>query len=310
MRVVIIARSFVRYAGLWLFVASCAGAVLSWFVLVSPLLIAYLWSIGFICLVVDVVLGPRMPIIRGTALVVAAPVRGRWRANNSPASKIPSHGGNWGGQTYAVDLLFSPDGPDCPFSESTRLGFRPPEEFRSFGEPVFAAADGVVVRMHDGERDHRTRLGKGALRYLKFEQFVRALGGPSRLLGNHLVIRLSDGSHLVYAHLRRGSLRVSLGGNVSTGDVIAACGNSGNTTQPHLYIQRQDAASILMAMGLPWAIERAGDGGTRASPQMERAWSSIEPETERLTSSGGQPASSRMTFRSRGRTRRSIPYRA
>src|SRR5262249_5957771 len=153
----------------------------------------------------------------------------------SPATKIPSHGTNFLGQTYAVDLVFSPDGQNSPRSGSS--GSSPPEDFPSFGEPVFAAANGTVVRAHDAERDHNSRSGRKALRFFKLEQFVRALGPPSRALGNHLIVRLPDGSHLVYAHLRRDSQRVALGDEITKGDVIASCGNSGNTTRPHLHIQ-------------------------------------------------------------------------
>jgi len=211
--------------------------------------------------------GRRVPIIRGRPLVVAAPVRGRWEAFNSPATKVPSHGTNFLGQTYGVDLIFSPNGQNRPTSESSRSGLRPPEDFPSFGEPIFAAADVVVVRVHEAERDHNSRSGKKALRFLKFEQLVRALGPPGRALGNHVIVRLPDGSHLVYAHLRRGSQRVSFGDEIKKGDVIAGCGNSGNTTRPHLHIQRQDIASMLTATGLPWAIEGAGEGGSPGFPK-------------------------------------------
>ena len=111
----------------------------------------------------------------------------------SPATKVPRHGTNFLGQTYGVDLIFSPNGQNCPTSESSRSGLRPPEDFPSFGETIFAAADGTVVRVHDAERDQNSRSGRKALRFLKFEQFVRALGPPGRVLGNHLIVRLPDG---------------------------------------------------------------------------------------------------------------------
>jgi murein DD-endopeptidase MepM/ murein hydrolase activator NlpD len=71
----------------------------------------------------------------------------------------------------------------------------------------------------------------------------------------------------VYAHLRRDSQRVALGDEITKGDVIASCGNSGNTTKPHLHIKRQDVASMLTATGLPWAIEGAGEEGTPGFPK-------------------------------------------
>jgi hypothetical protein len=267
LRFVLIACVFARYAGLWLIVVLWPSIILSWLGVFSAQLIVWLWSIGLMFVLLHVLLGRLVPITRGTPLVVAAPVRGRWKARNSPSNKVPSHGTNLLGQTYAIDLTFSPGGGAGPASESSRSGFRPPEDFPSFGKPVLAATNGIVVRAHDGERDHKSRSSKRALRYLKFEQLIRALGPPKRQLGNHLIVRLRDGSHLVYAHLRRGSQQVGRGDEIRTGDVIAACGNSGNTTGPHLHIQRQDIASMLAATGLPWAIEGAGERGAPGFPK-------------------------------------------
>jgi murein DD-endopeptidase MepM/ murein hydrolase activator NlpD len=41
------------------------------------------------------------------------------------------------------------------------------------------------------------------------------------------------------AHLRRGSVAVKEGQAVRAGEPIARCGNSGNTSQPHLHLQVQ-----------------------------------------------------------------------
>ncbi len=46
------------------------------------------------------------------------------------------------------------------------------------------------------------------------------------------------------AHLKKGSVRVKVGDVVSVGQEIARCGNSGNTSQPHLHIQVQNRAEF------------------------------------------------------------------
>ena len=74
------------------------------------------------------------------------------------------------------------------------------------------------------------------------------------MLGNHLVIDLGDGVHAVLAHLRRGSLRVAKGQRVRAGEQVAACGNSGNSTEPHLHFQLMDHRSILFGAGLPFRL--------------------------------------------------------
>jgi murein DD-endopeptidase MepM/ murein hydrolase activator NlpD len=81
------------------------------------------------------------------------------------------------------------------------------------------------------------------------EGSLRELTGPSRVLGNHVVLDLGDGVYAVLAHLRHGSLRVAKGQRVRAGQQVAECGNSGNSTEPHLHFQLMDHRSVLFAAG-------------------------------------------------------------
>jgi murein DD-endopeptidase MepM/ murein hydrolase activator NlpD len=168
---------------------------------------------------------------------------------------VPSHGLHAYGQTYAIDLVHEPlDRPRPQFG--TGPAFRPPEDFPAFGQPVLAPAAGVVVRAHGRERDHRSRTTWPSLLYLVAEGSLRELAGPGRVLGNHLVLDLGGGVHAVLAHLRRGSLRVRRGDRVAAGQQLAECGNSGNSSEPHLHFQLMDHPSVLFAAGLPFRLAR------------------------------------------------------
>jgi hypothetical protein len=46
---------------------------------------------------------------------------------------------------------------------------------------------------------------------------------------------------VLLAHLRAGSLRVKVGDQVACGQPLAECGNAGNTSEPHVHVQVQDA---------------------------------------------------------------------
>ena len=48
-------------------------------------------------------------------VVLALPFQGRWLAQNSPARRVPSHGTDLLGETYAIDFV-AVDGasPHCP----------------------------------------------------------------------------------------------------------------------------------------------------------------------------------------------------
>jgi len=59
---------------------------------------------------------------------------------------------------------------------------------------------------------------------------------------------------LTLAHLRAGSIRVAIGQDVTTGQPIAECGNSGNSTQPHVHVQVMDSPDLSIARGVPMAL--------------------------------------------------------
>jgi murein DD-endopeptidase MepM/ murein hydrolase activator NlpD len=196
----------------------------------------------------------RAGTVRREPVPVRPPVTGEWRALNSPASRVPSHGVQAYGQGYAIDLVY--DLPGDP-AAGGRPGFawrplaRRPQEYPGFGQPVFAPADGTVVRVHDRERDHRSRTSPLGLAYVFTVELLRELFGPSRVIGNHVVIDMGGGVYAALAHLRRGSVRVVPGQRVRGGDPIAECGNSGNTTEPHLHFQVMDRPGVAFAAGLP-----------------------------------------------------------
>ena len=53
------------------------------------------------------------------------------------------------------------------------------------------------------------------------------------------------------AHLRQGSVAVGQGQQVAAGDTLGRCGNSGNTSEPHLHFHLQDSPVFGQGNGLP-----------------------------------------------------------
>ena len=181
---------------------------------------------------------------------LAPPVRGRWVALNSPGSAVPSHGVKAYGQAYAVDLLQPAE--DAPSRMGWSLRTRTPESYRSFGAPVFAMADGIVVAASDWRRDHRARdTWPSVLWMMTFEGLVREVGGVGWIMGNHVIVQHDDGTFAAYGHLRRGSLAVAPGDRVVAGQLLAAVGNTGNTSEPHLHVQLMDRGAPTAAAGIP-----------------------------------------------------------
>lgn len=67
------------------------------------------------------------------------------------------------------------------------------------------------MRVHDRERDHWSRTSPLGLLYILTVELLRELTGPSRVVGNHVIIDIGDGVYAVLAYLRRRSVRVAAG---------------------------------------------------------------------------------------------------
>jgi murein DD-endopeptidase MepM/ murein hydrolase activator NlpD len=88
---------------------------------------------------------------------------------------------------------------------------------QAIGVPVFAALDGRVTRVRDGEADTNT--------------------AAAPLADNHVILDHGDSHHTIYGHLKQGSVPVSVGQRVAAGTQIGLTGSSGSSTWPHLHFE-------------------------------------------------------------------------
>ncbi len=229
--------------------ATAAALVASWLVDLPTW-----WSVGAIALfALAMACYVRVGTPVAPPLGLTSPVRGRWLALNSPTSRVPSHGVHAWSQTYACDLVHDPEDGTRPSSGWWPVARRP-EEFPGFGQPVASPVDGTVVRVVDVMRDHWSRSSPLGVVWFLLEG-VRELLGPAGVLGNHVGVRTDEGTVVLLAHLRRRSVTVARGDRVSAGDVVGECGNSGNSTEPHLHLQAMDRSSPWVAAGMPFTLD-------------------------------------------------------
>ena len=115
-------------------------------------------------------------------------------------------------QRWAYDLVVEPHS-----LRSTNLS-----DYGCFGKTVLAPISGEIKTAHDGESDR-----------IPDENAEP----PENVYGNYIVMQ-PDGqdTRLIIAHLKQDSLKVKRGDRVEEGKPIAECGNSGNTTEPHVHI--------------------------------------------------------------------------
>lgn len=107
----------------------------------------------------------------------------------------------------------------------------------SYGQPVFAVADGTVV----------------SVRSMAPERHNLSDPAPSRE-GNEITIKLEDGSFAHYGHLRPGSARVAVGDVVRAREPIAEVGFSGSASDPQLHFALTDGPVELASEGVPYVL--------------------------------------------------------
>ncbi|ASR36980.1 peptidase [Prauserella marina] len=171
------------------------------------------------------------------------PFSGSWLVRNSPADRVPSHGTTLFATSYAIDFVPVGDtGRTAPVTLGSLLRPEAPEKFPGFGWPVSSPVEGIVVAVHDSEADHPAYRGLPSIGYA-LTQRRRAEAGWTALAGNHVLIE-SDGIVVALCHLQRGTAEVRPGQRVRIADVVGRCGNSGNSTEPHLHVQAVDSRDV------------------------------------------------------------------
>lgn len=131
-------------------------------------------------------------------------------------------------QRFAYDFLIQRDG------SSHSGGGESNEDYHCWGEPILAPAPGTIVQAVDRWPDNRP----GQM-------------DPEHPPGNFVVIDHGQGEFSFLAHLQKDSVVVSEGEAVDAGDRVGVCGNSGNSSEPHLHYHLQDNADFGAGQGLP-----------------------------------------------------------
>jgi len=182
------------------------------------------------------------------------PFAGRWLVRNSPANRMPSHGTALFASSFAIDFVpVDAAGRTAPVTARSLVMPEPPDRFPGFGRPILAPVAGTVVGVHDGSPDHDAYRGLPSVRYA-LTQRRRAAEGWAALAGNHVMIQTPEGVVVAVCHLQQASVRVRPGQTVRAAQPLGRCGNSGNSTEPHVHVQALDRADVPNATAVPIAF--------------------------------------------------------
>jgi murein DD-endopeptidase MepM/ murein hydrolase activator NlpD len=187
------------------------------------------------------------------AVKLRLPFRGRWEVFWGGATREQNAHHDVANQRHAFDFVgLHADGQRYR-GEGTRN-----EDWAAYGREVLAPADGRVTDVIEGVRDNRP----GSM-------------NPYAAVGNTVVLRLSEEEYAVLAHLKPGSVRVRTGQTVARGAVLGLCGNSGNSSEPHLHFHLQQTPVLQDGLGIRChfervVLDRAGQRESRTDYSPER----------------------------------------
>jgi murein DD-endopeptidase MepM/ murein hydrolase activator NlpD len=131
------------------------------------------------------------------------------------------------------------------------------DDYYAYGADVLAAADGHVISAANDQPEDPSAMQRpnetqeAYFARLQKEQGERLAKGLVAISGNYVMIDHGKNEYSLYAHLQPRSVRVHVGDQVKTGDVIGKLGSSGNSTEPHLHFHVCDKPDPLMCAGIP-----------------------------------------------------------
>lgn len=151
---------------------------------------------------------------KNTLVHLHLPFFGEWKVSQGYNGKI-THKDDW---QYALDFVVV-DKED----KSYKLPGKYLTDFYCFGLPILAPADGEITCVEDGVEDNV--IGENNL---------------EKNWGNTIIIKHDEYLYSKLSHLKMNSIKVKLGDRVKKGDIIAQCGSSGRSPEPHLHFQVQN----------------------------------------------------------------------
>ncbi|MRJ06083.1 MAG: urea transporter [Epsilonproteobacteria bacterium] len=153
----------------------------------------------------------------GREIKIGLPFLGKWSVYQGFNGKW-THQGKW---RYAYDFVIKKNGKTYR-NDGTQLG-----DYYAFGEPVVAPISGQVVAVRGELPDN----------------FIGEVDRVNNW-GNFVIIYSPLGFWVEISHLMQNSILVKVGDYVEEGQIIAKCGNSGYSPEPHIHIQVQESGYL------------------------------------------------------------------
>ena len=153
----------------------------------------------------------------------------------------------WGGDTkeqnYHVISRAQKNAFDIVMVDKNNRSFktngRTNEDYYAFGQSLIAPCDAEVVSVVEGVKDN-----------------IPGEMNPAQVTGNSVVLKTAANEYILFAHFKLNSIKVKTGDSVKKGQLLGLCGNSGNSSEPHLHFHIQDKENMQASTGIKCYFER------------------------------------------------------
>lgn len=147
----------------------------------------------------------------------------------------------WGGDTkeqnYHVVAKMQKNAFDMIITNADGKSYRTDgknnEDYYAFGQALTAPCAAEVVFAVDGVKDN-----------------IPGKMNTMLTLGNSVLLKTLNDEYILFAHFKQGTVKVKQGDKVKAGQLLGQCGNSGNSSEPHLHFHIQDAEDFNVATGI------------------------------------------------------------
>jgi murein DD-endopeptidase MepM/ murein hydrolase activator NlpD len=169
-----------------------------------------------------------LPVIKRNSTPMSLPFKGEWTVF-------------WGGDTkeqnYHVVAKFQKNAFDIiqtnQSGKSYKTDGKKNEDYYAFGQDILSPCDAEVVFAVDGIKDNMP----GAM-------------NTFYITGNAVLLKTSNKEYILLAHFKQSSVKVKQGDKVKQGQLLGSCGNSGNSSEPHLHFHLQNVEDFAAATGV------------------------------------------------------------
>jgi murein DD-endopeptidase MepM/ murein hydrolase activator NlpD len=221
-------------------------------IIVKPMKKGLLYIYIFMIISANVLCQNRNSNAMKNVIIVEFPLHGTWISPNTPGKRIPSHGTDKYGETYAYDFTgVNEKTKSDKFYNASLISYLikgvPLNRCFGWGSEIYAPCNGEIVKAEDGVVERNPANLKNDLNYMRkiTERFKKGEAEYREVAGNYIIMKCSEDVYALFAHLQMNSICVKEGENVETGQLLGRVGHSGNSTAPHLHFQ-----CILTAKGV------------------------------------------------------------